>query len=60
MNGKSDYNMTIVNSSSELIIQFLFYQGNDVGAGPIYNEYNDVDDTLKFDIYENGDIVTSK
>lgn len=32
--------------------------GNYVVHGPIYDEYQeDVDDTLKFDIYEDNDVV---
>lgn len=61
MNGESEDNMTIENSSSICDHQIVIvYQVNNVVAGPIYNESHKVYDTLKFDICENSDIVSDQ
>lgn len=61
MKGESDHNMTIEISSSICDHQIVIvYQVNNVVAGPIYNESHNVYDTLKFDIYENSDIVSNQ
>lgn len=43
-----------------VIIKLLVYQVNNAVAGPIYNKSHNVYDTLKFDIYENSDIVSNQ
>lgn len=59
MNSESEYNV-IIEELYSLICDCLIvivYQGSDVVDSPIYDKYQDVDDPLRFDIYEDCDVI---
>lgn len=59
MNSESEYNV-IIEELYSLICDCLIvivYQGSDVVDSLIYNKYQDVDDPLRFDIYEDCVVI---